>query len=136
VSEREIIVTFHGAMDMEENEETADIALDPVNKAITDHKDINRAAFIRSRFSMNGDLVLTTRFSLQAVDYEAYLTIITDSLKSIGTASARISEKWTKFLIHKVPVRSSMAAIRNDIETHYPTIKLGQTPRWLSTPEQ
>ena len=121
---------------MEENEQTADIALDLVNKAITNNKDIQRAPFIRSRFSLNGNLVLTTGFSFKAIDYEAYLTIITDCLQSIGTASARISERWTKILIHKVPIRSTMAAIRTDIKAHYPTIKLGQTPRWLTTPEQ
>jgi hypothetical protein len=136
VSEREIIVTFHGAMDMEENENTADIALELANNAITNNKDITSGPFIGSRFSMNGNLILTTGFSFKAIDYEAYLTIIADSLKSIGTASARVSEKWTKFLIHKVPTRSSMAAIRYDIETFYPDIKLGQTPRWLTKPEQ
>lgn len=136
ISEREIIVTFHGAMDMEENEDTADIALELVNNAITDHKDIKSGPFIRSRFSMNGNLILTAGFTFRATDYEAYLTIITDSLVSIGTASARVSEKWTKFLLHKVPTRASMMAIRHDIETYYPTIKLGQTPRWLTTPEQ
>jgi hypothetical protein len=29
-----------------------------------------------------------------------------------------------------------MEAIRNDIEMHYPSLKLAQTPRWLTTTEQ
>lgn len=136
IAEREIIVSFEGNTEMDLNEETADIALDMVNDAITDHQDIKAPPFIRSRFSLNNNLILTTGFTSRAIDYEAYLTIITDSLKHIGPASARVNEKWTKFLVHKVPTRTFMPAVRHDIETNYPSLKLAQTPRWLTTHEQ
>lgn len=135
-AEREIIATFPAGTDMEENEETADMALELVNNAIVNHKDITAPPFIRSRFSFSGNLILTTGFTTRAIDYEAYLSIITSALVPIGIASARVNERWTKFLLHKVPTHASMNAIRSDIETHYPNLKLGQTPRWLTTPEQ
>ena len=132
LSEREIILSFAAPLNVPPTEKNADIALEKVNKVIVDHKDILQPPFTRARFTVNNNLVLTTGLTNCGMDYDAYLNIIVDAVRFLGHASARINERWSKFLVHGVPVDSSLESIRHDIESNYPNLKLAQTPRWLA----
>jgi hypothetical protein len=114
----------------------ADTALTMVNKAIVDHKDVHKPPFIRARFNLGGNLILTTGYSTCGLDYEAYLRIITDSLSSLGSCTGRINERWSKFVLHGIPTVATMDEVRDEIETNYPALRLAQTPRWLTTEAQ
>jgi hypothetical protein len=85
-----------------------------VNKTVVDNKGI-LTPFLHVRISHNDNIVLTSFDN--NIGHEAYLTIITQSLWHIGNASAIINQKWTNFLLHRVP--ATMEEIRNDIETYY-----------------
>jgi hypothetical protein len=135
ITEREIIISFTEPLKAAPTETTADTALEKINKTIVDHKDIHQPPFIRARFSVNNNLVITTSNNNCGLDYDAYLNIIVDAVKFLGPATARINERWSKFLIHGVPTHSSLESIRYDIETNYASLKLAQTPRWLAKPE-
>lgn len=133
--EREVILSFTNPTTAPPSEKSADLALEKVNKVIIDHNDINLPPFVRARFSHNNNLVFTTGLNNCGLEYDPYLNILVDAVRFLGPASARINEKWSKFLLHGVPTCSSLEAMRSDIETCYPALKLAQTPRWLSTAE-
>jgi hypothetical protein len=115
---------------------SADAALKVANTAITDHKDITHPPFILSRITPSNALVLTTAITWEARAYEPYLGILMDALSDVKPVSARVNERWSKFLLHNVPTDAPLEQIRADFETNYPALKLGMTPRWLSTPEK
>lgn len=134
IAEREVIITFEKAPDAPTfTPMQADICLMKVNKAMINSKDITLPPFARARFSFTDQLILTTGFNHRGLDYESYLSIISQPLTYLGTPAARVRERWSKFLLHGVPTDTELETIRTDIETTYPMIRLGQTPRWLTT---
>jgi hypothetical protein len=88
-------------------------ALNMVNRALVNNKDVLSPPFLCSRFSRNNNLVFTTGFNHNNMDCDAYLSIICNVLASIGPATADINEQWSKFLIHGVPTYTTMTEIRN-----------------------
>lgn len=132
LAEREIILSFTAPLNVPPTDTNADIALEKVNKVIVDHKDILQPPFTRARFTVNNNLVLTTGLNNCGMDYDSYLNILVDAVRFLGHASARVNERWSKFLVHGVPVDTSLETIRHDIESNYPSLKLAQTPRWLA----
>ena len=94
ISEREIIITFEKATDAPPfTPMQADIALMHVNKAITNSKEITHPPFIRARFSFTNSLILTTGLDHRGIDYESYLSIVTQPLHYFGTPIARVQER-------------------------------------------
>jgi hypothetical protein len=59
--------------------------------------------FHGARFPITKNLILTTALHETSADLEIYRPIITEALKFIGPAVAKISEPWTKFILHGVP---------------------------------
>jgi hypothetical protein len=114
----------------------ANQALRIANKTIVDHKDITKPPFILSRVTPNNSLILTTAIDQQAIDYEQYLGILKDALFEAKPVAARVNTRWTKFLLHSVPTYASLEEVRLQIETNYPLLKMGQTLRWLTSPEK
>jgi hypothetical protein len=102
-----------------------------MNSALVDNKDVLSPPFLCSRFSRNNNLVFTTGFNHNNLDYDAYLPIICNALASIGPATAVINEQWSKFLVHGVPTYTTMTEIREIVEMQYKNLTLGQTPQWL-----
>jgi hypothetical protein len=101
----------------------------PANSTLVDHKDIAHPPFLLSRITPSNALVLTTGFEWEAENYEPYLGIIMDALKDCEPVTARVNERWSKFLLHNVSTSAALEDIRTDFETNYPTLKLGMTPR-------
>jgi hypothetical protein len=84
---------------------------------------------------LSNNLALTAGLNNCALDYESHLKVITESLKFVGEGTAIVNEKWSKFLLHGVPIFGTLEEIRNDVEIYYPILKPGQTPRWLAPPD-
>jgi len=45
-----------------------------------------------------------------------------------------IGKRFSQFLLHGVPTHLSLSEISDSIATNYPQLVQGQTPCWLTTP--
>jgi hypothetical protein len=131
---REVIVSFADADKFDLAKEVADKALTEANSAFL-NSNLKRP-FHGARFSIAKNLILITALHETSADLEIYRPIITEALKFIGPAVAKIPEPWTKFILHGVPTYLELEEIRRDVEDWNPKIKLCQTPRWLATVEK
>jgi hypothetical protein len=68
--------------------------------------------------------------------YENYLDVIANAVERFAKATATVHEKWSKFLVRDVPTWLTQEAIREEIETKYPGLKLAQARGWLLPQER
>jgi hypothetical protein len=132
-AKRQIVVAFDPLKkpDNMSDQAIATMALQLVNKAIVDRKDVRTPPFFTARFTPNNNLVLVAADHVQVIMYENYLGVIADALQRFGKATATQHEKWSKFFVRDVPAWMSGEDIRVDIESKYPGLKLAQAPGWL-----
>jgi hypothetical protein len=128
---REVRVSFQNAKDIEVSRDLEDKALEVVNSEMA-RTAIQSRIFHSARFSLSRNLILSTGLHTSNENLAGFLTLIEDTLTFIGPASAQLSSPWTKFLLHGVPTQMELSTIRRDVEQYCPSIKLGQTPRWLA----
>lgn len=81
-------------------------------------------------------ITLQTSISTRGTDYEPFFPLIASALERLDVTNVEGESRWTKFLLHGIPLNTPMATIATSIQTNYPFLKLGQTPRWLCTEEQ
>jgi hypothetical protein len=117
-AEREIVVHFDKYTGFIPTNKLARDALDTVNRALVDNKDVLSPPFLCSRFSRNNNLVFTTGFNHNNMDYGAYSPIICNALASIGPATAVINEQWSKFLVHGVPTYTTKGVFDSSSSTY------------------
>jgi hypothetical protein len=53
-------------------------------------------------------------------------------LQQIGPNMAKINDKWSKFVAHGIPANIEPEEVRKILEHTYTTLKMAQTPRWLT----
>jgi hypothetical protein len=111
ISEREIVISFKNGLKCEPTDENAFRALTTVNTVIAENKDLEKPLFIRARFTLSNNLALTAGLDNCALDYESHLKVITESLKFAGESTAIVNEKWSKFLLHRVPTPRTLEEI-------------------------
>jgi hypothetical protein len=116
--------------------EAADRALQVINKTITNHTDILDPPFILANISATNNLVFTTAPQQLSINYEPYLKIFEDALHEFPITSSRISQRWTRFIIHGIPTTATPEDVRTEIENTYPALHMGQTPRWLTNSDR
>jgi hypothetical protein len=109
----------------------ASMALQLVNKAILDRKDVRTPPFFSTRITPNSNLILVAADHVQGFMYESYLDVIANAVERFGKAKATVHDKWSKFLVRDVPTRLTQEVIREETETKYPSLKLAQAPGWL-----
>jgi len=115
----------------------ADTALQKVNSALVDNKDVIAPPFMRARVTIRGSIIFTTSNAQNNVVYEDYTTIIADALSYNGECErVEIGKRFSQFLLHGVPTHLSMSEISDSIATNYPQLVQGQTPRWPTTAER
>jgi len=119
-----------------DRKEAANRALQLVNKAITNHADIEHPPLILANITATNNLVLTVAPQYLSTTYEPYLAILEDALHEFPIALSRISQRWTRFIVNSIPTTATPEAVRTEIETNYPALRMGQTPRWLTSPER
>jgi hypothetical protein len=109
----------------------AAMALQLVNQAIVDRKNVKTPPFFSARLTPNNNIVLVAPDHIKVIMYENYLEVIASTLQRFGEATATRHEKWPKFLVRDVPAWMTHEDIRADIESKYPGFKLAQAPGWL-----
>jgi hypothetical protein len=133
-ADREVIITL--GEKVTDHTTIADQALQAINKVIKESTDITQPPFTLARITSNNRLVLTTNPTTKASDYTPYLQIIANVTQQLKPTETRINERWTKFLLHNVPTNANLPAVRSEIEDTYPSLCLGQDPRWLVPTER
>jgi hypothetical protein len=103
---------------------------------MTNHQDIASPPFIMASFRRDSTLVLTTAPTHRNVDYNNYLEIVKDALKDLKPEEATLTSRMTKFLVHGIPTFYTPDEVRKDIEIANPSVKLTETPRWLTSDEK
>jgi hypothetical protein len=119
-AQRQIIVAFDPLKRPENMNDNAiaTMALQLVNKAIVDRKDVRTPPFFSARITPNNNLVLVAPNHIKVILYENYLGVIADALQRFGKATATLHEKWSKFLVSDVAPWMTHEAIREDIESN------------------
>jgi hypothetical protein len=128
-AEREVIVTFDEPKRPAgiDDRHLADLALRDVNRAMLNFQDVKQFPFHLARVTANSNIVLTAAGNVRGVVYTDYVNIIADALKAYGACTAKVHEKWSKFLVRGVPTWLDPEGIRQDIELKYPGIR--RSPR-------
>jgi hypothetical protein len=132
-AQREVIVEFEELKRPQgvDDRHLADLALRDVNRAMLNHQDVKQFPFHLARVTASSNIVLTAAGNVRGVVYTDYVNVIADALKTYGNCTAKVHEKWSKFLVRGVPVWMELEGIREDIERKYPGIRLAQSPGWL-----
>jgi hypothetical protein len=132
-AEREVLVTFDELKNPEgvNDRHLADLALRDANRTILNHQDVKQFPFHLARVTGSRNIALTAAGNVRSVVYSDYVNVIAEALKGYGTCTAKVHEKWSKFLVRGVPAWTEMEGIRDDIERKYPGIRLAQSPGWL-----
>jgi hypothetical protein len=133
-ADRQIIFSLSSAPN--DRKEAADRALQLINNTITNHNDITHPPFILANITNSNNLVFTVAHQHLGKNYEPYLAIFEDALHEFPIVSSRISQRWSRFIVHGIPTSTTPETVRNEIESTYPTLQMGQTPRWLTSPER
>jgi len=116
--------------------EATDCALQVANKAITTHADIVHPPLILANITATNNLVFTVAPQHLSTTYEPYLGILEDALHEFPIGSSRVSQRWTCFIVRGVPTTATPESALTKIETSYPSLRMGQTPHWLTSPER
>jgi hypothetical protein len=131
-TEREVIITCETRIIGEiDRTNFANYALNRVNPVLKNSADITLPPFILARINSNSKLVLTTNPTIPATAYASCLLMLSAEIKSLKPTDIRINRRWSKFLVHNVPTNANLPAIKAEIETTYPSLRLAQDPHWL-----
>jgi hypothetical protein len=130
------LIIFNLTTAPNDRKEAADRALQVANKTINNHSDITHPPFILANISATNNLVFTVAPQHLSTNYEPYLGILEDALHEFAITSSRISQRWTRFIVHGIPTTTTPDTVRTELEATYPSLKMGQTPRWLTSPER
>jgi hypothetical protein len=131
---REVIKIFAEMPTTKDTQPIEDKALRLFNTALQ-RSDLKKRAFYGSRFSLALNLGLTTGLHDNNSELCEFLPVICKSMRIYWSIYCKISEPWTKFLLHGIPIGANLEDIREDVERYCPNIQLGPIPRWLANAE-
>jgi hypothetical protein len=107
------------------------------NKAVRHYQQELDYCFVRCHATQKNNLVLQTSLKTRGTDYQPYLEAIKNAFEEeekLKVTSIDGEARWSKFILHGVPLAASMDDVAMSIQQSYPGIlKLAQTPRWLTT---
>lgn len=107
------------------------------NKAVREYQKSLDYCFVRCHVTQKQNLVFQTSGKTQGSDYLPYLDAIKTCLENeakLNVTAIDGEPRWSKFLLHGVPITASMEEVALSIQQSYPgVLKLAQTPRWLTT---
>jgi len=118
-----------------DRKEAADHTLQVANKTITTHADIEHPPLILANITATNNLVLTVAPQHLSTSYEPYLAILEEALLEFPITSSWVSQRWTRFIVHSILTTATPESARTEIISSYPSLPMGQTPRWLTSPE-
>jgi len=100
-----------------DRKEAADRALHVANKTITTHADIEHPPLILANITATNNLVFTVAHQHLSTSYEPYLAILEEALHEFPIASSRVSQQWTRFIVHGIPSTAKPESARTVIES-------------------
>ena len=107
------------------------------NRAVCEYQKGPEYCFIHCHITQKQNLVLQTSTKITGKDFLPYLDAIKMKVETeakLQITSIEGEPRWSKFLLHGVPVTASMEEVAISIQQSYPGIlKLTQTPCWLTT---
>jgi hypothetical protein len=133
--ERDVIITCETHVAENDRARFVDYALSRFNHIIRNSAEITLPPFILAQINSNSKLVLMTNPTTPATAYASYLQMLSADIKALEPTDPRINGRWSKFLVHNVPTKAKLLAIKAEIETTYPSLRVAQEPRWL-VPEE
>jgi len=116
--------------------EAADRALQVANKTITTHAEIEHPPLILANNTATNNLVFTVAPQHLSTSYEPYLAILEEALHEFPIALSRVSQRWTRFIVHGIPTTATPESACTEIESSYPSLRMGQTPHWFTSSER
>jgi hypothetical protein len=134
--ERELIIPTDTIFPPDELTTWAYHALGRINHLIKNTVEITQPPFTLARINSHNKIVLTTNPTTPASAYTPYMPMLLDEIKGLKPVNGIANSKWTKFLLHNIPTIARLAAVREMIESTYPTLKLMQEPHWLVPTER
>jgi hypothetical protein len=134
--ERDVIITCKTHIAEIDRAKFADYTLNRFNYTIRYSTDITLPPFILVRMNSNNKLVFTTNPTTLATAYASYLLLLSAEIKALKPTDPRINGRWSKFLVHNVPTNAKPPAIKAEIESTYPSLRLAQDPHWLVPTER
>ena len=107
------------------------------NRAVCEYQKDPNYSFVQCHVTRKKNLVFQTSTKTKGTDYLTYLDAIKakiDQEAKLQVTSIEGKPRWSKFLLHEVPISASMEDVAILIQQSYPRVlKLVQTPRWLTT---
>ena len=111
--------------------------LQMANRAVREYQKGPDYCFVRCHVTQKQNLVLQTCTKTKGTDYLPYLDAIKAKIEQeakLQVTSIEGEPRWSKFLLHGVPISATMEDVAISIQQSYPgVLKLAQTPRWLTT---
>lgn len=111
--------------------------LQMANRAVREYQKAPDYCFVRCHVTQKQNLVLQTSAKTKGTDYLTYLEYIKSRIEEEGNLKITSIEgepRWSKFLLHGVPISATMDDVATSIQQSYPgVLQLAQTPRWLTT---
>ena len=136
-NDQKVIIQLHPDTPPREKIEETWQYLQLANKAVREYQKDLDYCFIGCHVTLKKNLVLQTSFKTRGSDYLPYLEAIKVAFEertSLRVTSIDGEPRWSKFILHGVPVTSTMEEVALSIQESYPgVLKLAQTPRWLTT---
>jgi len=130
------LIIFSFTIAPNNRKEAANRALQAVNKAITTHTDIEHPPLILANITATNNLIFTVAPQFLSTIYEPYLAILEEALHEFPVTSSRVRQRWTRFIVNSIPTTATRETVQTEIETNYPALRMGETPRWLTSPER
>ena len=78
--------------------------------------------------------------SCRGSDLAPFFDVLRDDLRNcklnLPIKTIQGSSKWTRFIVHGIPLEYPLADIKTDLNLAYPNLELGADPRWLLPDEK
>ena len=136
-NDQKVIIQLHPSTPPAKDIQTTWQYLRIANKAVREYCKELDYCFIRCHVTLKQNLVLQTSLKTKGSDFLPYLDAIKNALQEeakLQVTAIDGESRWSKFLLHGVPVTSTMGEVASSIMQSYPgAFKLAQTPRWLTT---
>jgi len=100
-----------------DRKKAAERALQVANKTITTHADIEHPPLILANITATNNLVFTVAPQHLSTSYEPYLAILEEALHEFPNALSRVSQRWTRFIVHGIPTTATPKSARTEIES-------------------
>ena len=136
-NDQKVIIQLHPSTPPQSTVQITWQYLQLANKAVREYQKDLDFYFVRCHVTQIQNFVLQTSPKTRGTDYFPYLDAIKARIETeakLQITSIDAEARWSKFLLHGVPISANMEEVASSIQQSYPgVLKLAQTPRWLST---